>query len=416
MHQKLASSSPHKWPTPSQRIQDLMRKGAEFVLNIPAEWLQELDQASLAADLVTADPVLVAAAKRVNRSGMIHWAAANIENPGAPVPRFISADMLTNARELSRRGVSDLMFNAARSSQNAAWQRWMHIAFSLTSDPEELQELLDISARSIAAFIDVNMEGINEIMRTEREERMQGTHADRRELVTLIIEGTPISVQQANRRLGYTLEQAHHAAVIWSEDADTELGKLEQAAEALAKCSATRQSLVVMVNAATLWVWVHGNKDIDLQALQRMVKTLPGVHIALASAGSGIDGFRRGHLDAIATQRLLGRLQASAGVVHADEMRLVTLMTQHMESAHQFITHTLGDLASADVALRQALFTFLLAGCNATEAARKVFTHRNTLLRRLERAEDLLPRPLHENRLDVAAALEILKWINDEHS
>ncbi|TFE36509.1 PucR family transcriptional regulator [Paraburkholderia dipogonis] len=414
MSQKLAHSGPHNWPLPSSRVQELLRQGAEIALNAPAEWLLELDQASLAADMVLTDPVLLAAARRINRSGLIHWAAANMENPGTPVPRYISADMLSSARELVRRDATDLMFSAARSSQSAAWQRWMDIAFSLTKDPQELRELLEVSALSIAAFIDVNMEGISEFMRAEREERVRGTHADRRELVTLIVEGTAISAQQVSRRLGYTLEQTHHAAVIWSEEPDTELGGLEKAAEALARCADTRQSLAVMANTATLWVWVHGGQPVDLATLQRIVKVLPGVRMAVASAGAGTEGFRHAHLDALATQRLLGRLQAGTGVVHADNMRLVSSLTQHMESAQQFITHTLGGLATADERLRQALYTFLETGCNATEAAKKLHTHRNTLLRRLERAEDLLPRPLPQYRVHVAAALEVLRWTSGE--
>ncbi len=417
MHQNHATSSANKWPAPSPRIQELMRQGAEKALNAPPEWLLEIDQASLAPDnmkRMSEDPVLVAAAKRVNRTSLVHWAAANIENPGAPVPRYISADMLSNARELVRRGATDLMFSASRSAQNAAWQLWMNIVFELTTDPKELHELLEVSARSIATFIDVNMEGITEIMMAEHEERMRGTHADRRELVTLIVEGSPIGAQQASQRLGYTLEQPHHAAVIWSEEADTTLHGLEQAAQALARFAGTRQSLVVMVNASTLWVWVHGGKPIDLKALQYAVKGLPGVRMAIGATGAGIEGFRRGHLDALATQRLLGRLHASACVVHVDRVRLVSLMTQNKETAQHFIAHTLGDLAAADPTLRQALYTFLESGCNATQAAERLHTHRNTLLRRLERAEALLPRPLQNQRVHVAAALEALSWTADD--
>ncbi|WP_322048077.1 helix-turn-helix domain-containing protein [Paraburkholderia sp. J67] len=60
--------------------------------------------------------------------------------------------------------------------------------------------------------------------------------------------------------------------------------------------------------------------------------------------------------------------------------------------------------------MRQALRLFLAEGCNATEAAEKGHVHRNTLLRRLERAESLLPRPLAQQRMHVAAALEVLYW------
>ena len=63
-------------------------------------------------------------------------------------------------------------------------------------------------------------------------------------------------MHQASRQLGYTLEQAHHAAVIWSEEADTQLATLESAAAALMRCTGSRQSLTVLANTATLGVWI----------------------------------------------------------------------------------------------------------------------------------------------------------------
>jgi DNA-binding PucR family transcriptional regulator len=51
---------------------------------------------------------------------------------------------------------------------------------------------------------------------------------------------------------------------------------------------------------------------------------------------------------------------------------------------------------------------------NASRAAKRLYTHRNSLLRRLARAEQLLPRPLSENSVEVAVALEVLRWRGTE--
>lgn len=44
-------------------------------------------------------------------------------------------------------------------------------------------------------------------------------------------------------------------------------------------------------------------------------------------------------------------------------------------------------------------------GCNASQAAKAMFTHRNTLLYRLATAQRLLPRPPKENLVNVAVSL-----------
>ena len=410
-------SSALKWPLPSARVRELLRQGADQVLNAPAQWLEEIDLASVSPKSMKTladDPVLMAASRRATRSSLIHWAAANIENPGAPVSPYIPGDLLSNARELILRGETDLMFNASRAAQGTAWRQWMQIAFELTADPAELRELLDVSARSITDFIDANMEALAAFIKAEREERMRGTHVERRELVTAIVEGAPINAPHASQRLGYQLEQAHHAAVIWSEEADTQLATLEQAAKALVRCAGGRHALTVIANAATLWVWTTADKPVDLQPLLMALKSLPGVRLAMGSTGQGSEGFRRAHLDALTTQRVLGRLHSDARVVNFDMVRLVALMTRDQKAAQHFITHTLGNLVSAPVVLRRALLTFLSCGCNATQAAEQLHTHRNTLLRRLTRAEELLPRPLEDNRIHVAAALEALSWTAEQ--
>ncbi len=405
------------WRPPSPRVRELMRQAAEALLKAPPEWLEEIDEAGISSDSVhfaIVDPVIMAASRRAIRSSLIHWAEANIRNPGAPVTPCIPDDLLAGARELVRRGITDLMFNASRVVQNTAWPLWMNIAFELTSDQKELRELLDVSARSISAFIDAIMEGVAAFMKAEREKRIRSSHVDRRELVTLILEGAAGNARQASQRLGYNLEQTHHAAIVWSEESESEAGDLEAAAQALARCAEARQTLTVIANAATFWVWTTGDKRIDIDQLRMATKGLKDVRMTVGSGGRGIEGFRRAHLDALATQRVLARLRSGARVVNFDMVRLVSLMSQQPEAIHQFVSHTLGDLATAPPVLRKTLLTFLSTGCNATRAAELLHTHRNTLLRRLANAERLLPRPLDHNRIHVAAALEALGWAAED--
>lgn len=404
------------WPAPTPRVCELLRRGAEHVLNAPADWLEAIDLAGLSHHSMKAlaeDPVLISASRRAARFSLIHWARANIERPGEPVPPYMPADELNVARELLRLGKTELLFHGARAAQATAWQQWMGIAFELTSDRDELRSLLEVSARSIDEYIGAGMDILSAFLRSEREAQQGDSHVERRELVTAIIEGGEVRVAQASRQLGYGLEQPHHAAVIWSEEGDGRLVDLEAAASALVRANGGGQSLCVIANAATLWVWIAGYSPIEQGLLQAAIRNLPAVRIAIGSAGQGVEGFRRAHLDALTTQRVLGRLQSPAQVVSFDDIRLVSLMTRDPKANQRFVAHTLGQLATAPAQLRRSLLTFLACGSNASQAAQRLHTHRNTLLRRLARAEELLPRPLEENRVHVAAALEALSWTQE---
>ncbi|SIL64346.1 transcriptional regulatory protein [Mycobacteroides abscessus subsp. abscessus] len=46
---------------------------------------------------------------------------------------------------------------------------------------------------------------------------------------------------------------------------------------------------------------------------------------------------------------------------------------------------------------------------NRTSTAERLYTHRNTIDRRLARVDELLPKPFARNPIEVAAALTLLR-------
>ncbi|MGB5794369.1 MAG: PucR family transcriptional regulator [Mycolicibacter algericus] len=402
------------WARPSEPVRELIRHGAQLMVSAPPESLDELHEATLSAvytQAIASDPVLAEGIRRSNRSNLLHWAAANVSHPGEPVPANLATESLLIVRDGFRRGLDEsAVLDAYRVGTNVVWRSWMQTAFTLTRDPDELCELLDVTARSLTSFIDATIAGIGEQMQMEREALTRGTHAERRETVALILDGATISKQRAESRLGYRLEQHHTAAVVWGDESTTDLADLDAAAEALTRIETGQRSLSVLASAATRWVWVPGPDGPDLPGVVAVVDGLPGVQIALGTTAAGIDGFRRSHLDAVATQRVMVRLGSTQRVARFTDIALVALISAEPEQADRFITHTLGDFASADAELQQTVLTFIHQQCNASRAAERMFLHRNTLLRRIARADDLLPTPLADNSVRVAVALEALRW------
>lgn len=341
---------------------------------------------------------------------MLHWANANLQRPGEPVEPYVSADMVDTARELARRGLSELLMNVARSTQNAAWDLWMKMAFSLTQDPVVLEEFLKVSSRSISEFIDSNMRVVTQIILEEKNAQTHDDPVDKRSLVSRLLDGRDVDAEQFGRRLGYSLAQRHHACLIWSETPDAEIRPLEDMARALAQLTGTVAPLIVFAGPATLWAWSNAAKPLDLYLLQGVARQFPKIRAAIGSAGAGMNGFRRSHLEALTTQRVMGRLAGSPAVATIDQVRMVSLMTQDARAARQFVLSTLGRLATEPTVLQHSLHAFLANGCSITQTAEVLGTHRNTLLRRLERAQDLLPVPLADHRIQIAAALELVIW------
>ena len=396
----------------SPRVAELIRQGAEIVIGLPEDVITELDEVALAAmpHEISDDPGLAAGIRRTNRGFVRAWAEANLHDPGARVTPTIGPEMLAIGRDLVRRGLDDSTLEAFRAGQNIVWRRWMGIAFALTDDPAELAELLDHTAASIFAFVDSTLAVISEQMQRERDELKRGTHAMRFETVSLIIDGAPIARDRASRQLGYELAQRHTGAIIWGDQASEDHSLLDRAAEAMAQASGARRPFTVVASASTLWVWVPGSHGPDLDRLGRLLAELPGVRIAVGPTAEGIDGFRASHLAATATQRLMVRVASEVRVAGYDAVEIVALVTADESRAAEFVTRTLGELETAPAALRDTLRTYLRMQSNATRAAEALFTHRNTVLTRLARAGQLLPRPLEQNSLAVAVALEVVHW------
>jgi DNA-binding PucR family transcriptional regulator len=123
---------------------------------------------------------------------------------------------------------------------------------------------------------------------------------------------------------------------------------------------------------------------------------------ALEAGARSVAGF-----DAVATQRLMS-WRPDLPVARFADVQLVTLALQDEQRAREFVARTLGKLADADRELRDMLCAYI---GEQFSAARVLYTYRNTILNRLQRAERLLPLPLAGPGLEIGVAVEIAQWL-----
>lgn len=165
-------------PPLSPRVRELFRQGAREALNFSEEDLAVLHEATLAgyhSDRSVIDPTLSDAARIVNVQNLRRWAASNISDPGERVTPQLSHEAITLSRDLVRRGLDSRALDSYRTSQSAAWRLWMRICFTLTSDADELQELLNASALSISSFLDDTVDALTELIQADIAELTSGT-------------------------------------------------------------------------------------------------------------------------------------------------------------------------------------------------------------------------------------------------
>jgi len=399
----------------SPQAAELARRIARVFLDEPADLMAEVHAAvSAAADEpLRSEPVLAAEVAASTRANVLHWAASVWRDPGGRVPANLTPEVLGIAREAFRRGIEQTVYTTYHAGQNVVWAYWMRTAFALSSDPAVLRQALAAGSRSVAGFVDDMVAALSEQLRRERAELARSSHARRFEVVSLILESAPITAGRAGTQLGYDLRRRHTAAILWTDPRRPDQAALAQAAEALGGVTRARQVLTVIASSSSVWAWLAAAADTDAGALTTATVAYPAVRIAVGPIGAGVDGFRRSHFDAVATQRLMSRRPDLRAARFAD-VQLVTLAVQDEQRAREFVARTLGTLADADRELRDTLCVYIAEQFSAARTARALYTHRNTVLNRLRRAERLLPLPLAGNGVEVGAALEIAQWLGTQ--
>lgn len=405
-----------EWERPSEVVRELIRHCAQLTLDSTEWWLEGIQQGALASKYtrrVADDPVIAETIRRSTRESCLRWLAGNISHPGEPVAADVTTAEFIAVRNMVSRGLDELaLMDSYRLAQNAALRYWMPVAFQVTSDPGRLRDVLDVGQRSIASFIESVVVQLCEMIRDERGQLRRGTDPAVLDIVTQILDGEPPPAN-AEERLGYPLNQHHTAAVLWSERCDghqVQGADLDRVARALTDTSAARRPLVMRADTATRWVWLPGRDSPELAGAAAVLGEVSGIRLAVGPTSAGVAGFQHSHLDALAAQRLVARSGTSRQLVRFTDIEVVALLAADPERTDRFITRTLGDFASADEELRHTVRTFIQERYSASRTSARLFIHRNTLLRRLAQADELLPRPLDDSHMSVAVALEVLDW------
>lgn len=399
------------WEPPTPEVAEALRSVAERMAAVLDETIEDAIAAILAATPgLESDPVLAAETRASTEANIGRWVRATVARPDAPVAGDVPPEALDLARDVVRRGMArDELLTAYRTGQNVVWSRWLRLARDEGLDGDELVAVLDVGARSLFGYVDRVLAAIATQIERERDELLGGALARRRETVSLILDGAPISQERASARLGHELGRAHVAAIVWSEG-EADQGELEDVGRALARAAGAGRPFSVPAGRAAVWCWISRDDAVRDIAGSAPAHVPEGVLVALGGARRGLAGFRESHAEALAAQRLLARADGGPRVLAYADVQVVALALQDEARAGAFVAETLGDLLSADAELRETVRVYLRHDASATRAAAVLHAHRNTVLKRVARADEMLPLPLVGHRLEVGLALELLRW------
>ena len=285
------------------------------------------------------------------------------------------------------------------------------------ADPDELTAAASLATEFTFQYIDAISTQIMEIFTAERERWVRSAAALRGDTVRGILTRGIGDSATASRRLGYDLDGAHLAFVVWADPTEQDvLALLEERGARVAAALGARRSLLVPLGSLTIggWVAIAPGRDVsvvqvDLQSYEVRVRA------AIGCIGVGLEGFRMSHQQATEARRIAEVIDAPRpDLEYYDQIAVTALMTRDPGLARAFVRHELGPLAEHDrtaVRLAETVAAYLAEGSSPARAGKRLGIHENTVANRIARAERLLGHSVESRRLELGIALRILPTI-----
>jgi DNA-binding PucR family transcriptional regulator len=319
----------------------------------------------------------------------------------------------------------DGLLRAYNVGHSAFFEYWTRTVHSLLDDPIEVAQAIEEAARWTFAFVHALMNGITQRYAIERERWVRSAAAVRLDVVQAILRGEEVDVELAGRRLSYELNREHSAFVVWTEGVegrDDDLERLERAALQLTEKWGAGRALLVPVGTQLVagWIGSFGSVDDFPPTWREPGAPAADACAAVGTPGSGIEGFRRSHREAMYAYRLATQAASRPGTVTAyRDVSLAALASADLEQARHFVARELGPLAADDdqtVKLAATLRVYLEERSSPRRTAQRLGVHENTIVKRIHTARELLNRRVDTRISELLVGLRLAPLVREPGS
>lgn len=335
--------------------------------------------------------------------------------PGSP--RLAPTSIPPMAQAAARREVPIAqIMHSMRTVQN----RWMTKLIAATGRTTLDWPLIDQVLSAGTKIFDEEVNGFVEAYLAERERLLEDHVARRRAAVDALIAGDQLDPGHAQQALGIELEYFHVGMVICFPPSVSG-GRRERIVRAWARQMPEASVLVLPQGRAHLWAWLNAPTAPTVKALHdlRLPADAPPItRWSIGQPGFGAEGFRRTHLQAQDLESLFATGFHSLPADKSASLRrrvqlwedhaLIIALGHDTERASWYVQATLGPLAENNTGaeeLRQTLWAYVNSGLSLVRAAESRHVHRNTVVYRVQRVEELLGHRVKDRTLELHCAL-----------
>ena len=277
-------------------------------------------------------------------------------------------------------------------------------------------------AISIVAFryIDWISQQVTDAYETERERWVENRNSVRALRVRELLDSAAgsVDIDAAIAAIRYPLRLTHLAMILWTSADDApgrELLRLERFVRDLADSMTLRDgALFVAADQVSGWGWLPLGTAATADPVEHIRRfaadSVDAPHLAMGTAQSGLEGFRRSHRQAQKARRVAVAGAQNRRVTAAGDpgVAAAALLTEDLVETREWVCETLGPLASDtdnDARLRETMRVFFGEGSSYKGAAERLNLHHNSVKYRVDRAVERRGRRIGDDRIDVEIAL-----------
>jgi hypothetical protein len=308
-----------------------------------------------------------------------------------------------------------------RRGQAQLFQDLLTRMFTLFTPGPALNETLNYSTACWNGYIDVALTHTVAGFVNDQERLRISAQRRKQQIVDGLLTGGDIDITKASTQLGYDLRAQHLGLVVRQPDARNDEA-LEQLAgrfgELGARAIDARHTLVLTRDQHEAWVW-FGTGEFwsarTLTALRRPAEQL-ALRVTAGRPAQGLAGFVTANQEARWADRTVSQVSGVAPVTGYESVSALSLVELDKRHITAFVRHELAGLAVRDrrtQQLRETVAVFLREGRSARRTAEVLNTHKNTVIYRVGKAEEMMGRSLHDGTFELELALRLAQLYGD---
>jgi len=328
---------------------------------------------------------------------------------------------LEYARRVAQHGIPvNALVRAYRLGQQQVLAHVLEEIRRAGLEPEAALNTYEAISSVAFRYIDWISQQVTDAYETERERWVENSNSVRALRVRELLDSAAgsVDIDAAIAAIRYPLRRTHLAMILWTSADDApgrELLRLERFVRDLADSMTLRDgALFVAADQVSGWGWLPLGTAATADPVEHIRRfaadSVDAPHLAMGTAQSGLEGFRRSHRQAQKARRVAVAGAQNRRVTAAGDpgVAAAALLTEDLAETREWVCETLGPLASDtdnDARLRETMRVFFGEGSSYKGAAERLNLHHNSVKYRVDRAVERRGRRIGDDRIDVEIAL-----------